>query len=178
MRSASVASMMSARNTSSLARCRPMSLGKIQEPPKSILSPRLENISENRARSEAITRSQPSAKLRPAPAATPFTAARVGLCISWRRRAHCPTTRIRATDAPTPPSMRSPASSSVRSAPEQKASPAPVITSTRSSGLLSTSSNTDRSSPHIAPLIAFFLAGRLRVSVTTPSRRSTVIVSI
>ena len=64
-------------------------------------------------------------------------------------------------------------SCATRSAPEQKPLPAPVITSTRSSRLLATSSNTSRRPPHIAPVIALSLSGRLSVSVTTPSRRST-----
>ena len=42
----------------------------------------------NRARSAARTMSQPRARLQPAPAATPFTAATVGLGRSWRRSAH------------------------------------------------------------------------------------------
>ena len=53
MRSASAASMMSARNTSSLARCNPTRRGSSHDPPKSTLRPRLEKISEKRARSEA-----------------------------------------------------------------------------------------------------------------------------
>ena len=56
-----------------------MSRGRIQEPPKSTLRPRFEKISVKRARSDATTRSQPSARLQPAPAATPLTAAIVGI---------------------------------------------------------------------------------------------------
>ena len=50
MRSASAASMMSAKNTSSFALCRPTSRGSNHEPPKSTLRPRFEKISEKRAR--------------------------------------------------------------------------------------------------------------------------------
>ena len=54
MRSASVASITSASSTSSLARCMPTRRGNIHEPPKSTTRPRLEKISLNRARSDAI----------------------------------------------------------------------------------------------------------------------------
>src|SRR5437867_6096462 len=57
---------------------------------------------------------------------------------------------------------------SPRSAPEQNASPAPVMTRTRSDVEASTSRNTASSSLNIAAFIAFFLSGRLRVKVTTP----------
>ena len=66
----------------------------------------------------------------------------------------------------------------LRSAPEQNPSPAPVITSTRSLGVSATSSNTSMSSRHIGPLMAFFFSGRLSVTVTTPSARSTMSVSM
>ena len=68
---------------------------------------------------------------------------------------------------------------SERSAPEQKASPAPVMTSTRSVVDASTSRNTASSSLNIAAFIAFFRSGRLSVSVTTPlSARSSTSVSM
>ena len=72
--------------------------------------------------------------MHPAPAATPFTAAIVGMRELVQPQcapADDPHRAERATDAP---ASRSPALSvSVRSAPEQKPSPAPVITSTRTS---------------------------------------------
>ena len=90
MRSASAASITSARSTSSLARCMPTRRGSSHDPPKSTTRPRLAKISLNRARSEATIRSQPSARLQPAPAATPLTAAIVGLASSCRRERGLP----------------------------------------------------------------------------------------
>ncbi len=134
-----------------------------------MLSPRCTKIALKRAASDAITRSQPSARLSPAPAATPFTLAMVGLPMSRSAAALRPTPRMCSSRPPVPRGM----SCATRSAPAQKPLPAPVITSTRSSRLLATSSNTSRSPPHIAPVIELSLSGRFSVSVTTPSRRST-----
>ena len=90
MRSASAASSISASKTSSFALCSPSRRGRTQEPPKSMLSPRRAKISEKRARSDATIRSQPRARLSPAPAATPLTFAMSGLemacsaaAVSW-----------------------------------------------------------------------------------------------
>ena len=83
----------------------------------------------------------------------------------------------RSSDAATPPASSSPAAPSVRSAPEQKASSAPVMTRARSARSASTWSKTSSSSTHIVGVIAFFLRGRFSVTVTTPSARSTVMVS-
>ena len=88
------ASRMSANSTSSFAFCIPTILGRMNDPPKSMLSPRRAKISLNRLRSEASTKSQASAMLRPAPAATPSTRAIVGfgrVCNVWQAR---PTDRI------------------------------------------------------------------------------------
>src|SRR5581483_2672254 len=75
---ASFAPMMSANSTSSFALCKPMRRGNTQDPPKSIESPRLAKISEKRASSLATIKSHPSARLSPAPAATPPTFAITG----------------------------------------------------------------------------------------------------
>ena len=142
--------MISARNASSLARCSPTSRGNNHEPPKSMARPRLAKISVKRARSDATIRSHPSARLHPAPAATPFTAAIVGNGSSCSRSAARPTMRIEATDAPAPVGA-SPPAAEVRSAPEQNASPAPVITSTRSSATgREVVEDLDQAAPHLA----------------------------
>ena len=53
-----------------------------------MLRPRCTKIALKRAASDAITRSQPSARLSPAPAATPFTLATVGFAdVAQRGRA-------------------------------------------------------------------------------------------
>ena len=85
---------MSAKKANSFARWSPISLGKSQEAPKSIDSPRLAKICENRADSEATTRSHPMAIDIPAPAATPPTLAIVGLGKRWRRSATSAKARI------------------------------------------------------------------------------------
>ena len=64
-----------------------MRRGSSQMPPKSTTRPRRTKISEKRARSLAMTMSQPSARFIPAPTATPSTAATVGLASSYRVRA-------------------------------------------------------------------------------------------
>ena len=50
-----------------------------------MLRPRCTKIALNRAASDAITRSHPSARLSPAPAATPFTLATVGFATLAQR---------------------------------------------------------------------------------------------
>ena len=111
----------------------------------------------------------------PAPTATPFTLAIVGFGMRCRASAMSATQcrRVRVCRVSLP---RSP-----RSAPEQKASPAPVITRTRSVGVASTSRNTASSSSNIIRFIAFFFSGRSSVSVTTPlgaRSRRTVSMSV
>jgi len=81
--SVSDAEMMSPKSASSLARWMPTRRGSSHVPPRSTVRPRLAKISEKRASFDATMRSQPSARLRPAPAATPLTLAMVGLGQSW-----------------------------------------------------------------------------------------------
>ena len=172
MRSASVASITSARNTSSLARCMPTSRGSTHEPPKSTTSPRFEKISLKRARSDATIRSQPEREIA-AGARGDSVDRRDRRLRPARAAAARPGPRCASRPAPRPARgarRRSPLSP--RSAPEQNPSPAPVITSTRSSRFSATSSNSSVRPSHISPVIAFFLAGRFSVHVTTPSARS------
>ncbi|OGL20020.1 MAG: hypothetical protein A3K12_13100 [Candidatus Rokubacteria bacterium RIFCSPLOWO2_12_FULL_71_19] len=159
---ACLAEITSAKKANSFARCMPMSRGRSQVPPTSTLRPRREKISEKRAVSAATIRSQPSARLQPPPAATPLTLAMTGLGMRCSASATSATCRMAVIGGPC---TGGPAE---RSAPEQKASPAPVMTSTRSVGLAATSRNTASSSFHMAPFMAFFFSGRLSVSVTTP----------
>src|SRR5262249_8753771 len=127
-----------------------------------------------------MIRSQPSARLQPAPTAAPLTAAIVGFGISCSRRTMRPSKRIECTALPTPPlAALGSFLSGVRSAPDVKASPAPVSTSTRSLRVIAISSNVSVSSRTIVVLIAFFFSGRFIVTVTTPwSSRSTSKVSM
>ena len=62
-----------------IARCVPTRRGRKYEPPVSGIRPSLQNGCRKLALSLAMTRSQASAKLQPAPAATPFTAAITGI---------------------------------------------------------------------------------------------------
>src|ERR1700722_17176191 len=160
----------------SLARAKPTSRGSSQDAPLSSARPRLAKIMESLARSLQTTRSQPSARDNPAPTAKPSTLAMVGMETWCRARATSPRRRMRAR----PDRVGSVAGplGSERSAPEQKAPPAPVSTITLSSGLSSTSSKVLRSSVSILPLAAFLRSGRFIVTVTTPSLRSTISVSI
>ncbi len=131
---------------------------------------------ESLARSLQTIRSQPSASESPAPTANPSTFAMVGLDTWCRASATSPSRRMR--DRPERVGSVAGPLGSVRSAPEQKAPPAPVSTITRSSGVSSTSSKVARSSVSILPLAAFLRSGRFIVTVTTPSLRSTISVSM
>ena len=95
-------------------------------------SPRLAKIIDSRAVSLQTQRSQPRASDRPAPTATPSTLAIVGLVIRCKARATSPRRRMR--DSPERFGSVAGPSGSDRSAPEQKAPPAPVRTMARSSG--------------------------------------------
>src|SRR5580698_7930468 len=167
---------MPPKSAISLARARPTSRGSSQETPQSRDRLRLAKIIESRARSLQTTRSQPRASDRPAPTATPSNLAMVGLVIRCRARARSPRRRMRAS----PERVGSVAGplGSERSAPEQKAPPAPVSTRARSSPRSSTSRNVSRSSVSMTPLAAFLRSGRFMVTVTTPSLRWTIRVSM
>ena len=167
---------MPPKSAISLARAMPTSRGSSQDAPLSRARPRLAKIMESLARSLQTTRSQPSASDNPAPTAKPSTLAMVGLETWCRASATSPRRRMRAR----PDRVGSVAGplGSERSAPEQKAPPAPVSTITLSSGLSSTSSKVVRSSVSILPLAAFLRSGRFIVTVTTPSLRSTISVSM
>ena len=141
-------SITSASSASSLALCRPTSRGRSHEPPKSMLRPALH---EDRAEAGGVGRDhevaaerevEPGARghavhlgdgrLRDARAARPRSA---------RRRACARAAGPRSRGIP----------DSIRSAPAQKARPAPVTTSTRSSRLRATSPNTSlEAAPHLA----------------------------
>ena len=154
-----------------MALCSPTSRGSTHDPPKSTDSPRRLKISEKRASSLATMRSQPRARLQPAPTATPRTLAIVGFAHRWRARAALPTNRMATRGASCVPVKPD------RSAPEQKSPPAPVTTSTLSSAACPTSVKTSRSSAHIVGVAAFLRSGRFMVTVTTPPERPTRSVS-
>ena len=78
MRCASSAGSLSPVSARPSARARPTSRGSSQVPPQSGISPIFEKAWMKLALRAATTMSQPSAKLAPAPAATPLTAAITG----------------------------------------------------------------------------------------------------
>ena len=100
IRSASAASTNSPSRASSFALPIPTSRGRSHEQPKSIDRPRRTKIALNRARVEAMTRSQPSARDIPAPAARPSTAAIDGLV------SRCSASAASVDARPSPPSCR------------------------------------------------------------------------
>ena len=87
MRSASSAGSLSPVIARPSARARPTSRGSSQVPPQSGTRPIFAKAWMKLAERAATTRSQPSAKLAPAPAATPLTAAITGTGIERMRSA-------------------------------------------------------------------------------------------
>ncbi|MCG3189996.1 MAG: hypothetical protein LKCHEGNO_02548 [Burkholderiaceae bacterium] len=87
MRSASSAASLSPVIARPIALARPTSRGSSQVPPQSGTRPIFENAWMKTADRAATTRSQPSAKFAPAPAATPLTIAITGTGIEAMRSA-------------------------------------------------------------------------------------------
>ena len=85
IRSASRASTGSPSRSSSIALLKPTRRGRIKLPPESGASPTRTKAWMNFASSDATRKSQASAKLHPAPAATPLTAATTIFSVRRRR---------------------------------------------------------------------------------------------
>src|SRR6185503_1514831 len=154
--------------SSSVACPRPTSLGRSQEAPMSAPdSPTRTKRNAIFAVSDATRMSHAEAITAPAPATVPFNAAITG----FRHRRMF---RIRSQVMSV--KRRRPAASSEKSAPmmsstsppEQKARPAPVSTTARTAGSLSTAGKRSRSSEYTSKVRAFSRSGRLRVTVATP----------
>ena len=125
-----------------------------------------------RAEVLAIRMSQASASDMPAPAATPFHMAMVGLGISCSRREH--SMRLRSSSTPSSKLRigRWPAARAFMSPPAEKPRPAPVSTMQPISGsAAAASSATCRSRIMVRPR-AFSTSGRFMVSTSTPPSRS------
>src|SRR5579883_2021494 len=167
-RSAVTASTGSAVNISSRAFPIPTRRGRNHVPPESGTRPTRVNTWMKDARSLAIRRSAARARLAPAPAATPFTAARVGFSMVRSRRMIL-LYRARTTS----PSDVSPGTWSLRSAPEQNARPAPVRTTHRTSSACSASRRASCSSCASRPSMALRTSGLFSVMRRTPSSVST-----
>ena len=157
--SASLAEMMSANSASSLARCSPTSRGSSHEPPKSIDRPRRAKISEKRASSEATMRSQPRARLQPAPAgdAADLGDRRLGQAV--QRQAHVADVAHGVATGGAARSLGVGAPAAQVGARAERSAGAgehdhPVVV-----GRPAISWNVASSSSHIAPLMAFFFSG-------------------
>ena len=127
----------------------------------------------NEADLAAIAMSEASAKLMPTPAATPFTAATIGLGIDRMVRI----TGLKNLSSAAPESAFGPVSrsGSARSAPAQKPRPAPVSSTARTAPSAAISSQADLISAIILRETAFSFSGWLSVSVARPSALARVI---
>ena len=123
----------------------------------------------------AMAISEASAKLMPTPAATPFTAATMGLGRVRMRRI----TGLKYLSRAAPESAVALASrsGSARSAPAQKPRPAPVISTARTEVSAASSSQQVFISAIILRETAFRRSGALKVSVARPLSRVSRILS-
>src|SRR5262245_23725676 len=110
------------------------------------------------------------ARLRPAPAAAPRTMAMLGLGISCSQREV--SIRDRKADAFSSrllPEVSRPSAMALTSPPAQNARPAPVRTTTPTSGLSARRGNASSRASSMGPLRALSRSGRFMVSTATPS---------
>src|SRR5215813_5170482 len=131
---------------------------------KGTTSPMRASGMPKRATSAATRRSQCSASSQPPAMASPCTMAAM---VGQRERSTRPSTSMTPFSGSAlwaPPR----ASISLRSMPEQKAGPAPRITTTRTSRLASSASKRSPSEARRAAFMALRCPGRLRVTVATP----------
>ena len=156
------APIRSANSIDPMARAAPIWRGSVQVPPASGIRPIRVKAWMKLALSVAITRSQASARLAPAPAAAPFTAASVGMGQSCSRRNSGSYSSRRTASR-----SRSARGVSDRSCPEQKARPAPVSTSARADPMAARIAISN--SVRRVAFSAFITSGRLRVITARPS---------
>src|SRR5258708_7332474 len=164
---------------SSLARAGLVSFGRIHAPPPSSGRPRRTNTSQKLAWSDAMIRSQLRASWRPPPAPTPCTQA-MNVCSLRQMRS---ISRDQPYISPSSRAMFGPSRrrsggisiappSWVRSAPDENATPFPVMTAARTRGSSPTSWNAASSAVRSGRSIAFRFAGRFSRSQATPSSTS------
>ena len=161
---------------SSAARAKPTRDGTNSDEPPSGTSPMLTKASEKYADSAATTRSQASARESPIPAAGPLTPAMTGLGIrrmpvisGWYR-----SVRILYTSTVPPPAS---SAASFRSAPLEKARPAPVMRTARTSGFSVTSVIASSRSAENCRFHAFIRSGRFSSTFAPGPRRYRLMVS-
>ncbi len=150
-----------------------MRRGSTAAPPAPGKTPKLACASPMRVLSAAMIRSQAIASSSPPAMVRPLSAAMVGLG-SARRRSIMPAMRSRNALIGSSAAGTAPAFSNtpLRSAPAQKARPAPVSTSTRISGSRSICAMAASNSLHIVSDRAFIASGRFSVIHAVARRRS------
>ena len=157
-----------------MARAKPKRSTKNQLLPASGIKPILLNAWMKDAVGAAMAMSQAITKEAPAPAATPLTAATVGIRKFCRRLV----VGLKAWSITGPGSARaiklgpSAKSNSDKSAPAQNPRPAPVITMARISGFASAASKASHKWWCISRVKLFKACGRLSVSHATAPRSS------
>ena len=168
----------SASIASAFARASPSRCVSDQVPPQSGSSPILTKDWMNFADFAASTISPCSARLAPAPAATPLTATTIGFGNARRRRINglnrcsmlAPTSTLGA--APPGATVRS-----ERSCPAQNARPAPVSRMARQLASRSSAEKISESADVIPVVKLLSLSGRLRITVATAPSRCRITLS-
>ena len=146
----------------------PTRRGRNQVAPLSGTMARFTKMELKRASAEAMRMSQASASEKPAPTQTPLTAAMLGLGQAWRKAGAIMWLRVRPARPGKGRSTRSPPRA-VRSVPELKPRPAPVISTTRTSSSPLAMAMACSISATVSRLMAFSFSGLLSVSRATPS---------
>ena len=117
-----------------------------------------------------MRRSEAIARMAPAPAQIPSTAATIGCGQARIAFTRLPVMRVKASNFSCCSSSFIPTSGpmiSCTSPPDEKFSPAPVITTTLTSGMRARRRKVSTSSPYEPKVRGFFFSGRLRVMVAT-----------
>jgi len=158
-----------------MAREAPISLGRSRPTPWLAKMAFSERMSPSSTSWRATRKSQARAVTQPAPWQRPLSAATIGLGVDssvrtsswWGPRVVVSSSRSRSFGPSSPASSMPPTMSS----PEQKARPAPVMTTTRTAGS-GPAAATQRVRPSTMPHVrAFNLSGRSNVRVSTPPSR-------
>ena len=164
------ASRLSAVIRSSIATLRGKARGRRYSPPAAASSPRDTSGSPKLACEEATARSQASTISQPPASALPFTAAIHGFLRSASTKPAKPLAVNRLSTRP--------AATSLRSAPAQKASaPAPVSTTTHTSGSASVRSTAACKACANSALMALRAVGRFSVTTATWSAHRTQVTT-
>ena len=165
--SASFAESRSEVRASRMAVARPTAAATVAVARPSGINPIRENPRVSAADSRATIRSPAMASESPTPAATPLSPMTTGVAQSSRVRT------MRAAASAESPSYFSAGRSPDRSAPAEKASPLPVITTTRTASSDCAARNCSMTPSTISPSRALKASGLSRVNQRAESRRVT-----